>query len=224
MRLPPDLAAKYYRPFRDVDAEQFWEAFEAPPSARVIEVGCNDSYVANMLQEMGYKVCGVDLRPYGASGEGVMSHGCNYQFMQADFTTLDMNIMNGTFDVGVSISAIEHFGLGTYGEQPSPDADVIAMTKIYNLLKPGGTCYVTMPYAKDFVVWGIDWRVYNEPSLRARIIQRFEVVDERHFFSWGFNEGEFFAEQGDVITKEQADEWPPYPPHCTVLLVLHKPV
>lgn len=224
MQLPKELIDKYHRPFRDVDAEMFWEAFNPDGMKVILEVGCNDSYVANMLFELGHGVNGVDLRPYGASGEGVMSHGCNYHFMQADFNTVDLSFFHGIFDVAVSISAIEHFGLGTYGEQPSPDADVVAMRKIYNLLRPGGECYVTMPYAKDFVVWGTDWRVYNEAALKARIIQEFEVVEEKHFFSWGFNDGEFVAAQGDVITKEQADKWPPYPPHCTVLLKMRKPL
>lgn len=223
MQLPRDLAEKYHRPERDIDAEQFWDAFDLTPPQWMIDVGCNDSYVANILSDLGHDVTGVDLRPYGAGGQGPLTHGCNYRFIQSDFGEAERFLWDETFDVAVSLSAIEHFGLGTYGERKErPELDCVAMAQIWRILKPGGLAYITVPYAEKYVVWRTDWRVYDHDALLLRIVQKFEVVEQRFFVSQGINVGTFQHKPGDVLTREEADAAPVYPPHVTTLLVLRK--
>ena len=82
----------------------------------------------------------------------------------------------GTFDAAVIVSAIEHFGLNTYGEGKIHEYyDVIAMRYIYDLLKPGGTCYLTTPFGGKFVVHKPHWRVYDWANLLERIVQDFRT-------------------------------------------------
>lgn len=221
--LPATLLEKYARQERDVDAEMFWEAFDLNPPAMVLEVGCNDSYVSNQLAELGFSVMGVDLREYGAGGLKV---GPKFMFRQADFVKMPFEGEN-VFHAAVSLSAIEHFGLGTFSaETYHEDYDVQAMQRIRRLLVPGGLAYITVPYSAHFVEWGTDWRVYDAPALQERICAGFEVVSKTYFASHPVTDPqrdgiELFPE-GARITQEEADEAPVYPPHTTCLVVLRK--
>lgn len=50
---------------------------------------------------------------------------------------LSSTVVNGAFDVAMSISSFEHDGLGRYGDPLSPDGDMAAMRSTRRLLKRG---------------------------------------------------------------------------------------
>lgn len=236
MNLSPEIQNKYYVAEKDLDADIFWELFDQAAPLDILEVGCMESYVSNILAELGNRVTGVDLRNYGAGHAHIEGgHGPNYTFMRKDInTSLCAVFLPEIFDVAVSLSAIEHFGLGTYSEGPvNHFYDVIAMHNIWRLLRPGGLAYISVPYGRAFCEWGMDWRVYDAQALEGRIVQDFKVEDKQFFVASGEAKGfiprsgsgpqmSISYGKGTRLTQEQADEIDVYPPHGTVLLKLRK--
>lgn len=70
----------------------------------VLDVGCSESPVGIQLAMQGHKVTGVDMQDYKYSHP-------NFKFVRADFLKHDFA---AKFDVAISISAIEHFGIVAY--------------------------------------------------------------------------------------------------------------
>lgn len=54
-------------------------------------------------------------------------------------------LFKAQFDLAVSFSALEHDGLGRYGDPMDPDGDFHAMQEVAYVLKPGGTLLLGMP-------------------------------------------------------------------------------
>ncbi|WP_425046292.1 DUF268 domain-containing protein [Primorskyibacter sp. S87] len=80
-----------------------------------------------------------------------------------------VNELDEKFDAAFSISSFEHDGLGRYGDPLSADADLNAMRRWRNLIKPGGRMYLAVPI-------GLDKIVYNSNRIYGR--KRFpELID-----------------------------------------------
>lgn len=84
---------------------------------------------------------------------------------------------DGTFDLVVSISAIEHVGLGHYSDDPADaDGDTVVMQNILRWLKPGGLLYFDVPYRpQGYQVIGTKCRAYDHAALSRRLLQGFAV-------------------------------------------------
>ena len=94
------------------------------------------------------------------------------------------------FDVAVSISSIEHDGLGRYGDPIDPNGDLRAMAEFKDLLKPGGLLLLAVPVGADAVVWNAH-RIYGRKRLPL-LLEGWEVVE-----SFGFREELFDGKLGD---------------------------
>ena len=70
----------------------------------------------------------------------------------------------GTFDVALSISSVEHDGLGRYGDPLDPDADLAAMGFLRHLLSPGGRALLAVPVGGDLLRWNMH-RIYGKHRL-----------------------------------------------------------
>jgi len=68
------------------------------------------------------------------------------------------------FDAAISISSFEHDGLGRYGDPLRPDGDIDMMKKMKCIVRPGGYLYLSVPIAKDKIVWNMH-RVYGNIRL-----------------------------------------------------------
>jgi SAM-dependent methyltransferase len=79
------------------------------------------------------------------------------------------------FDVIISISSIEHDGLGRYGDPLNFDADLEAMQKIGKLLKPEGLFFLSVPVGPDVTVWNLHRR-YGSVRLPL-LLEGWEVLD-----------------------------------------------
>lgn len=204
----------------DADVRTFLEAFDEPLGSKILEVGAQEEYASNILSDMGHIVTGIDLRPYRHP------HPCNYEHIVGDFCMLPDEFLRehiGTFDAAFSTSAIEHFGLGTYGEgHPRCGYDTIAMHIIWQLLRMGGMAYITVPYGGKYIQAGIHWRSYDKESLNDLIIQSFEVIEKKFFMSGELKVGKKIYHVGDELTPKEADAMPGEPPHSTVFLKLCK--
>jgi hypothetical protein len=67
---------------------------------------------------------------------------------------------NRKFDCILSISSIEHDGLGRYGDELNASADIGAMTKFSEMLTPEGVLILSVPVGPDAVVWNAH-RIYG---------------------------------------------------------------
>ena len=96
------------------------------------------------------------------------------------------------FDVVVSISSIEHDGLGRYGDPINPRGDLRAMSEFKELLRPGGLLLLAVPIGSDALVWNAH-RIYGRirwPLLTAG----WETVA-----SFGFDAEQFDAPLGKYV-------------------------
>lgn len=78
------------------------------------------------------------------------------------------------FDVALSISSVEHAGLGRYGDPLDPDADLAAMAELARLLRPGGRLLMAVPVGADAVVWNAH-RIYGRARL-PRLLAGWRVL------------------------------------------------
>jgi SAM-dependent methyltransferase len=76
-----------------------------------------------------------------------------------------------SFDQIVSLSAIEHIGLGHYGDPKDPDGDTKAVANCIRWLKPGGWLYLDVPYdPTGYRVQTTECRVYDDAALKSRLL------------------------------------------------------
>ncbi len=145
----------------------FRAAATLAPGATILDVGAAESSVALSLASLGYRVTAVDIR--------------GYPFAHPNLTVRE-SLLDGwpegsRFDGAVVLSAIEHFGLGAYGETAGKsDADLVAMRKLRELLRPGGRLFLTVPFGKRDVT--PLQRIYDDASLTG-LLDGFEIVDRQ---------------------------------------------
>lgn len=206
----------------DADTSMFRSLFREPIGCKILEVGAHDEPLANQLVGLGYDVYGVDLREYDK-----LLPPCNYQYLRSDFCDLPLEFIRshyGTFDCVFSISAIEHFGLGTYSEgSRSSYYDVIAMRQVWGMLKTGGVCYVTVPFGKKFVEYAPHWRVYDYKAVRERLVQDFRIDFCFPFVSgFGVSIGGGDLLVGTVLREDDVEKLEGELPHVSVIMRLVK--
>jgi hypothetical protein len=83
----------------------------------------------------------IDIRPLESFLEGLT-------FVQADATTLDM-IADASVESLSSLHAVEHFGLGRYGDPIDPTAPFKAMQTMARVIQPGGRLYFSVPIGRQ---------------------------------------------------------------------------
>ncbi|MBK9443387.1 MAG: DUF268 domain-containing protein [Comamonadaceae bacterium] len=68
------------------------------------------------------------------------------------------------FDCGVTISALEHDGLGRYGDPIDPLGDLKTMQSYKKIIARGGLMYLSVPVGQDAVCWN-SHRIYGRYRL-----------------------------------------------------------
>jgi hypothetical protein len=100
--------------------------------------------------------------------------------LRCHFLTVDEYDKNPLkFDAIVSISSIEHDGLGRYGDPINPWGDVETMKKLLGMLKKTGLFFLSVPVGKDALYWNAH-RVYGRLRLPL-LFAEWEVVDSAGF-------------------------------------------
>jgi SAM-dependent methyltransferase len=117
--------------------QDLWAArriYEAKPRTHV-DVGSRiDGFVAHVLTFMPITV--VDIRPLTSDVEGL-------HFVQGNLTALDMP--SNSVQSLSSLHAIEHVGLGRYGDPLDPDGWKKALRELARVLAPDGRLYLSVP-------------------------------------------------------------------------------
>jgi len=135
-----------------------------------------DGFVAHVASFREIEV--FDIRPLKP-----MTH--NIVFKQADLMSDDFNLIDYCDSVS-SLHAIEHFGLGRYGDKIDYLGHLKGLNNIYKLLKKGGRFYFSVPIGEQRIEFNAH-RVFSVRYLielleaRYRIDSFSYVNDEENF-------------------------------------------
>ena len=86
-----------------------------------------------------------DIRPLPITIDGL-------HFFQTDATLL-LNIPDNSIRSLSSLHAVEHFGLGRYGDPLDPDGHIKAIKSLQRVLAPSGNLYFSVPLGVETVVF-----------------------------------------------------------------------
>jgi len=105
----------------------------------------------------------------------------NIQFIQADFMKLKPEMLNYTDSISC-LHAIEHFGLGRYGDPIDAYGHLKGLQTIQNVLKKGGKFYFSVPIGKQRIEFNAH-RVFSMEYLLSLFknkytIDHFSYVDD----------------------------------------------
>jgi len=98
----------------------------------------------------------------------------NIKFTQADLMQLPTDMIEYTDSIS-SLHAIEHFGLGRYGDPIDYFGYLKAIDNITKMLKPSGTFYFSVPIGPQRIEFNAH-RVFSIPYLLEIFQQNFELV------------------------------------------------
>lgn len=145
--------------------QDLWAArkiYEASPE-RHIDIGSRiDGFVSHLLVFRSVEV--IDIRPLEDTIDGLA-------FRQEDAMLLD-TIPDRSVESLSSLHAVEHFGLGRYGDPLDPQACFKAMRSFARVLAPGGRLYFSVPIGRERVEFNAH-RILDP----VRIVEMFATLD-----------------------------------------------
>lgn len=142
---------------------------------RHIDVGSRiDGFVAHVAAFRSIEV--LDFRPLNSCGHE------NIKFMQADLMSLDSQF----FEITDSLSclhAIEHFGLGRYGDPVNPEGHLTGFINLHKMLTPSGRLYISFPIGMNEVCFNAH-RIFQASEILKWSnglfkLDRFDFVDDQ---------------------------------------------
>jgi hypothetical protein len=140
--------------------QDLWAArkiYAARPAAH-LDVGSRiDGFVAHLLAFMPVTV--IDIRALHSATDGL-------DFIQDDATCLS-RIADDSIESLSSLHAVEHFGLGRYGDPIDPEGCFKAMGALQRILKPGGRLYFSAPIGAERVYFNAHRVFAPDTVLRA---------------------------------------------------------
>lgn len=140
--------------------------FENAPE-RHVDVGSRvDGFVAHVASYRPVEA--IDVRPLDSDIP-------NLQFVCADMMgELPEELVESTDSLSC-LHAIEHFGLGRYGDPINFDGHVIGLENMKRMVRPGGRFYLSTPISSDQRIEFNAHRVFSLPYLREKLEDEFEV-------------------------------------------------
>lgn len=115
------------------------------------------------------KISVVDIRP-------LASHVRNIEFLQADLmNALPVEYLESCDSLSC-LHALEHFGLGRYGDPVCWDGYRVGFDNLLTMLKPDGKFYFSVPIGEQRIEFNAH-RVFSVASLLAMFANRLQVND-----------------------------------------------
>lgn len=176
--LDKEMSALAFRGQGDFCLSFFAVAYEAgwftfPPKAKILEIGCaeGDWQTPMLTVRPDVQITGIDWRAVDRPGVVLRGDVMTHELPEG-------------FDAIVSISAIEHIGLGGYEDTPLDDeGDIKTMQRAHTCLAPGGWMYLDVPYQAHgpMVTLGgsCPYRRYNDDAIRERLCQGLFTIEKR---------------------------------------------
>lgn len=125
--------------------------------ARHIDIGSRvDGFVAHVASFRPIEV--IDVRELNSTGHE------NIRFKRMDLMNAD-EIEPAICDSLSCLHAIEHFGLGRYGDPINPLGHLTGFRNLLKMLKPGGTLYISFPISHSDQLHFNAHRVFKPDSI-----------------------------------------------------------
>ncbi len=118
---------------------------------RILDFGGFESTLPLQLSALGFSVTVLDQRRYP------FSHP-NLRVVVSDLFSPTLSC-GEPYDAIISISTVEHLGLGRYGDIAKPDADERGARILWSMLREGGRLFATVPLGEPTTQRG--YRVYD---------------------------------------------------------------
>lgn len=141
-------------------SEYFWQDLlvarwiHAAQPERHVDVGSRvDGFVAHVAAYREIEV--FDVRPITSQVPGIVFRQAN--LMDHESVGLKAQGGGGYCDSISCLHAIEHFGLGRYGDPIDPHGYEQGIANLAQLLKPGGTFYLSTPIGQERVEFNANW-------------------------------------------------------------------
>lgn len=163
---------------------------------RHIDVGSRvDGFVAHVAAFRPIEV--IDIRPLHIAGHE------RIRYVQGNLMELDA-ALHASCDSLSCLHAIEHFGLGRYGDPIDPQGHRTGFRNLAAMLKPGGTLYISFPIGPSAVHFNAH-RVFAATEVLEwaggeLALQRFDYVDDA----------------GDLHLRQSPRELPPLEYGCGI--------
>lgn len=134
---------------------------------RHIDVGSRvDGFVAHVAAFRDIEVC--DIRPITTPVEGIIFHHLDLMSMGDDWF--------GVADSVSCLHALEHFGLGRYGDPIDFDGWRKGLDNLRALLEPGGTLYLSVPTGRHQRIEFNAHRIFSLPFLKQTVSDDFDIL------------------------------------------------
>ncbi len=133
---------------------------------RHIDIGSRvDGFVAHVASFREIEV--VDIRAQGSTVR-------NIKFVQANLMEPPPIHLREAADSLSCLHAIEHFGLGRYGDPITYDGHRIGIANMHQILKPGGVMYISTPIGPRRIEYNAH-RVFDVSYLLDIFIDHFDI-------------------------------------------------
>jgi hypothetical protein len=132
-----------------------------------LDVGSRiDGFVAHVASFM--KIDVLDIRPMKTTAKNITFH-------QWDLMSNELGEIQ-TYDSVSCLHALEHFGLGRYGDSINPDGWIEGLEALTAITRPGGTLYLSVPIGPERIEFDAH-RVFSLSRLRSKLDSDFVFLD-----------------------------------------------
>lgn len=140
---------------------------KAKPKEHIDIASRLDGFIANVLTFMPVKM--VDVRPLNHNIEGL-------SFIEGTAEKLT-SIKTNSVESLSCLHAIEHFGLGRYGDPVDLQAIYKAKAEFKRVLKKGGALYVSSVFSSENTIFFNAHRVFNVEFFVNELFKDFELTE-----------------------------------------------
>ena len=141
---------------------------------RHMDVGSSiEGFVSHVASFRNIEI--IDIRPLKITAHPQIA------FTQGNLMSLDSSLIE-VCDSLSCLHALEHFGLGRYGDPIDPQGHIKGFNNLHKMLQPGGTLYISFPVGEKGVLFNAH-RVFDpkeilEWSASKFSLERFDFVDD----------------------------------------------
>ncbi|NTU53780.1 MAG: DUF268 domain-containing protein [Chlorobiaceae bacterium] len=167
-------------------SEYFWQdllvarAIHAAKPVKHVDIGSRvDGFVAHVASFRDIEV--FDVRPIRTDVPGVVFRRADLMNPASLLTAAGV----GYCDSLSCLHAIEHFGLGRYGDPVNPQGYQRGIANMAQLLQPGGMFYLSTPIGKERVEFNANW-VFDPRSIlhcaeaAGMTLQKLTVISQEY--------------------------------------------
>lgn len=135
----------------------------------IFDIGSRlDGYISHLLS-MDISVTMIDIRPLPVKIN-------NLAFMEGDATNLS-NIKPGTITILSCLHALEHFGLGRYGDTIDPDGWRKALIAYKRIVALNGYLFISVPVGKLETLVFNAHRIFNPLTIVSNLVPTFSLME-----------------------------------------------